>query len=306
MDRRNWVVSSRRVTVSAAGICLTFLIASCGYSGSAAAPASQATGTARTARLIRTPPAAPLTCEQTLADDAKKGIPDVVIVGASFTAGQGTGSPRRSWAMLLARKLRWNADVYGVAGAGYIRRGAGHLGPVVAELGRIDLRGLDPALVVVQAGHDDIGVPAQVEERRVRQVITIIRAEAPHAKIALITVYTTHSPTSAAYRTDRAIVTAGKAADPGVIIMDPLVSGWSFQRAPDGLHPTAAGSVWIARKVEETLRADGVLATIGAGVRTATDRRPVVCDYGELYPAGRRSRIKVPPPGTLSARTDPP
>jgi lysophospholipase L1-like esterase len=303
------------VTASALGICLTFLIASCGYSRSATASASQttgsqktgsqSTGTARTARVIRTPPT-PATCEQRLADEAKTGIPDVVIVGASFTAGVGTGSAGRSWAMLLADKLRWNADVYGAAGAGYVHRGTARLGPVTAELARIDLRDLDPALVIVQAGHDDIGVPVQVEEQRVKQTIAIIRAEAPHARIALITVYAKRSPTPGAYRTDRAIVTAGEAADPGVIIMDPLVSGWSFQRAPDGLHPTAAGSIWIARKVDETLRADGVLSTLGAGVRTAVDRRPVVCDYGELYPAGRRSRIKVPPPGTLSARTDPP
>jgi lysophospholipase L1-like esterase len=298
-------VSSRGLTASAAGICLTFLIASCAYSGSSAASASRTTGTARTARLIRTPPP-PATCEQALVDDVKKGIPDVVIVGASFTAGVGTGSPGRSWAMLLADKLRWNADVYGAAGAGYVHRGTARLGPVTAELARIDLRDLDPALVIVQAGHDDIGVPVQVEEQRVKQTIAVIRAEAPHAKIALITVYAKRSPTPAAYLTDRAIVTAGKAADPGVIIMDPLVSGWSFQRAPDGLHPTAAGSVWIARKVAETLRADGVLAAVVAGTRTATHRRPVVCDYGELYPAGRRSRIKVPPPGTLSTPTDPP
>jgi lysophospholipase L1-like esterase len=298
------------VTASAAGIFLAFLIASCGYSGSTATPAShatgsQSTGTARTARVIRTPPA-PATCRQRLADDARKGIPDVVIVGASFTAGVGTGSPGGSWAMLLARKLRWNADIYGAAGAGYVHLGTARLGPVTAELARIDLRDLDPALVIVQAGHDDIGVPVQVEEQRVKQTIATIRAEAPRARIALITVYAKRSPTTAAYRTDRAIVTAGEAADPDVIIMDPLVSGWSFQRAPDGLHPTAAGSIWIARKVDETLRTDGVLATLGAGVRTAAERRPVVCDYGELYPAGRRSRIKVPPPGTLSARTDPP
>jgi len=195
--------------------------------------------------------------------------------------------------------LHWNADVYGVAGAGYVHPGAGHLGPVAAELDRIDLRELDPALVIVQAGHDDIGVPVRTEERQVRQVIALIRADAPGARIALITVYATHSPTPAAYRTDRAIVTAGRAADPGVIIMDPLGSHWSFQRAPDGLHPTQAGSVWIARTVAGILRADDVGVRVAAGPA-------VVCDYGVPYPAGKHRRIRVPPPGTVSARTDPP
>jgi lysophospholipase L1-like esterase len=297
-------VPSRRITASAAGICLAFVIASCGYSGpSAVAPASQATAgqPARTARLI-TGSGPSVTCEQRLADDAKHGIPDVVIVGASFTAGVGSGAPGRSWAVLLARELHWNVDVYGVAGVGYVHPGADHLGPVTAELGRIDLRDLSPALVIVQAGHDDIGIPVRVEERRVERTIALIRAQAPDARIALLTVYAKRSPTQAAYRTDRAIVTAGRAADPGVIIMDPLVSHWSFQRAPDGLHPTEAGSKWIASKVVEILRANG----LGTAEASATARPPVVCDYGVPYPAGKHRRIKVPPPGTLSARTDPP
>jgi lysophospholipase L1-like esterase len=313
-------VSSRRVIASAGAVCLAFLIASCGQAGpqpaasqtvASQAPASQPartaparTAPARTARLItRSGPSA--TCEQRLADDAKHGTPDVVIVGASFTAGVGTGAPGRSWAVLLARELHWNVDVYGVAGAGYVHPGADHLGPVTAELARIDLRDLDPALVIVQAGHDDIGIPARVEERRVERTIALIRAQAPDARIALLTVYATRSPTPAAYRTDRAIVTAGRTADPRVIIMDPLASHWSFQRAPDGLHPTEAGSRWIARKVAEILRANG-LGTAEASAGAATARPAVVCDYGVPYPAGKHRRIKVPPPGTLSARTDPP
>jgi len=44
-----------------------------------------------------------------------------------------------------------------------VRAGAGRKGPVSAELARVDLRALAPALVIVQAGHDDIGMPAAVE-----------------------------------------------------------------------------------------------------------------------------------------------
>ena len=45
-------------------------------------------------------------------------MPVVAIVGASFTAGVGAEDPAGSWAVLLARQLRWNAFVYGVPGAG--------------------------------------------------------------------------------------------------------------------------------------------------------------------------------------------
>ena len=105
-------------------------------------------------------------CEQRLERSQRQGgadVPAVAIVGASFTAGVGPGNPGRSWAVLLAHLLRWNAVVYGDPGAGYVRAGVGREGPVAAELARIGLRALAPALVIVQAGHDDIGMPAAVE-----------------------------------------------------------------------------------------------------------------------------------------------
>ena len=73
-----------------------------------------------------------------------------------------------------------------------------------------------------------------------------------------------------------AIVTAARAADLGVIIMDPLTADWLFPRTRDGLHPTVAGDAWIARKVA---------AVLGQrGVRPAPPRAgaagPVICDSG--------------------------
>ncbi len=35
----------------------------------------------------------------------------------------------QSWAVLLARTLRWNAVVHGVPGVGYVRSGAGEQDP---------------------------------------------------------------------------------------------------------------------------------------------------------------------------------
>lgn len=190
----------------------------------------------------------------------------VAIVGASFTAGVGPGNPDESWADLLARDLHADAVVYGVPGAGYVQRGSGNHGPVLAELKHIDLSAVDPELVIVQAGHDDIGVPLALEKQRVTQVIDLIRAEAPSARIALITVFSRKSPSRAAYRTDHAIVAAATAADRTVIVMDPLASGWRFGRVRDGLHPSAAGSRWLAATVDRVLRAHDV----GSGPLTCT------------------------------------
>ena len=79
------------------------------------------------------------------------------------------------------------------------------------------------------------GCPARVEQQRVGQAIALIRTQAPHATIALITVFTTRTggfarqyTPAAAYRTDHAIVAAAVAADHSVIIMDPLAARWAF------------------------------------------------------------------------------
>ena len=66
-------------------------------------------------------------CEQKLERDPGRqgqdgrGLPALAIVGASFTAGVGSGNPGKSWAADLARLLHWDAVIYGDPGAGYVR-----------------------------------------------------------------------------------------------------------------------------------------------------------------------------------------
>lgn len=231
----------------------------------------------------------PVDCQQRLARSAGNG--KLAIVGASFTAGVGA-SPDRSWAVALARMLHWDAIVYGDPGAGYVRPGVQRDGPVAAEIGRIDLRAIHPTLIIVQAGHDDIGVPPDLERSRVEQTIAMIRAEAPKARIALVTVFTGLHPTAAAYQTDTAIVAGATAADNQVILIDPLEAGWRFQRVHDGLHPTADGSSWIAGQVAQVLQDNGIRpAAAWPG------RGPIICDWAVPIPAPGH-----PAPGHLAPR----
>jgi lysophospholipase L1-like esterase len=222
---------------------------------------------------------------------SKQKVPAVVIVGASFTAGVGPGNLDGSWAALLARHLGWDAVVYGDPGAGYVRPGIHRRGPVSREISEVDLHELNPALVIVQAGHNDMGVPAGVEQVRVRQVLAQIRAAVPHAGIALITVFAGRLHRPAAYQTDRTIIAAARAADPSVIIMDPLAGPWKFARVRDGLHPTAAGSRWIAGQVSQILGGHGVepvLAARGAGVVPGSRPKNMICDFGLQVPPAVR------------------
>jgi lysophospholipase L1-like esterase len=167
-------------------------------------------------------------CETRLPPARRPGVPLVAIVGASITAGVGAGDQAGSWAVLLARQLYWNAFVYGVPGAGYVHPGLDRKGPVAAEIARAHLLALQPELVIVQAGHDDMSAPPGLERLRAEQAVARIRAEAPRARIALLTVFPGRSRPPALYRIDQAIVAGGRAADPQVIIMDPLASGWRF------------------------------------------------------------------------------
>lgn len=199
--------------------------------------------------------------------------PTVAIVGASYTAGTGPDNPEQSWAVALARQLHWNAVIYGVPGAGYVRTGATGRGPVARMLSQENLRELGPALVIVQAGHNDIGMPAWLERRRVAAAVHLIHAATPTARIALLTTFAVSPGGSPALRqADADIVSAGTAADPDAIVMDPLAGRWTFPRAGDGLHPTAAGDAWIARTVAAVLLAHGVRPA------PVTAAAPVICD----------------------------
>jgi GDSL-like Lipase/Acylhydrolase family len=124
--------------------------------------ASSATASAPGVRTLGTRAGNALAACELRLERAPNGLPAMAIVGASFTAGTGPGNAALSWAVLLARTLGWNAIVDGVPGAGYVRVGAGHHGPVARLLAGEDLHALDPRLVVVEAGHDDSGVPASL------------------------------------------------------------------------------------------------------------------------------------------------
>lgn len=221
-------------------------------------------------------------CERRLEHSARRVL---AIAGASFTAGTGPGTAGLSWAVRLTRALRWNAVIVGVPGAGYTRAGAHGRGPAIRLLVREDLAGVHPALVILQFGHDDIGVPAATERRRVAATIAYARARAPRARIAVITVFTAAGPqphlAAAAQGTDRVIAAAARAV-PGVVVMDPLAQDWTFPRAtPGGLHPSAAGDAQIAARVAGDLRAQGVRPAPAAG------GAPLICDSGTFAPALR-------------------
>jgi lysophospholipase L1-like esterase len=208
----------------------------------------------------------------------------LVVLGASFTAGVAAPVPSDSWAVRLAELIRWPAVTVGVPGAGYTRPGLDHLGPLSRELSRVDLAVVHPSVIVIQAGHDDWRVPGAVEADRVAALVRRLRAEAPAARLAVLTVFSGAGASSAVarseLRTDSVIVSAAREADPRVVVIDPLRGHWRFPRARDGLHPTTQGQLLIARRVARALVRAGAVATAAA--------RPARADVTCVAVAGPR------------------
>jgi lysophospholipase L1-like esterase len=271
------------VSAFAALVLTALTVAACGHGDAGTAPAGLGASVAGTAvavtpvadvRLIKAPDGL-ASCE-TRIQRVPGGTPHpVAVVGSSVTAGTGPGNPGLSWAVLLAETLRRDAVIAAVPGIGYVSAGSTGLGPIERLIAGEHLSVLRPSLVIIQAGHDDSNVSPAVERARVERTVALVLASAPGARIALLTVFATAGqPVPAAlHRIDDAIVSGGQAADPDVIIMDPLAGRWAYARAGDGLHPTAAGDAWIARRVAGILRTRDALP--GAG----TAGTPLVCDY---------------------------
>ena len=267
----------RRV-VLLTGLSMAVVISSIGVSVSGIASSRGRKEPARRppASLSRLPLAGSTQCVVTPAPSAGRLRPLLVALGASFTAGVGAERPSQGWAIRLAELIRWRAVTIGVPGAGYVAEGAGRLGPVAREVIRAHLAALHPALVLIQAGHDDLGIPTETEAARVASLVESLRAEVPGARLAFLTVF---SPPDAAppllrqeVSTDSAIVSAIRRVDPSALVIDPLRSHWRFPRDDDGtgLHPSSRGHLVIAERVAHALVRDGVVPSAWSRPQRAT------------------------------------
>jgi acyl-CoA thioesterase-1 len=176
--------------------------------------------------------------------------PILAVVGASFSAGVGAGGTAQAWPAQLGRLLHLRVVVGAVPGAGYLSPGSGRRGPFTVLAGRLDLARLRPAIVLVQGGHNDIGYPAGALRRGVRTLIAGIHCQTPGSRVGIVSVFPTGATASPAARTtDQIIVAAARAADPQVLVFDPIAQRWHFPRVGDQLHPNPAGHRWIADRI---------------------------------------------------------
>lgn len=166
----------------------------------------------------------------------------IVVIGASISTGYevaGVVAYPRMISAIAGRSVYLSA-----------RSGAGYNDGAIAGLTRAaNLPERDPALVVVQAGSNDVGASTAAIDSQVRQVITTVRSQAPKAKVALITVFpSVHGSGPNARATESAIVGAARAIDPSISVISPLSEGWVYGTSSDG-HPDAAAHQKLAERV---------------------------------------------------------
>ncbi|GAA4384112.1 hypothetical protein GCM10023147_04090 [Tsukamurella soli] len=179
---------------------------------------------------------------------------EVAVVGASIADGMGA-PPGGGWAELLADDLGVRADVSADPGAGFVARGVAKEGPMWRLLPALQLDRVHPDVVLVQAGHNDVGEPLLPVIVSVTRLFEAIHTLTPDSVIGLISVFPTgDEPSAAARTTDAAIVAAARTAVPDVFVFDPITGRWHFPRLRDGLHPTEAGHEWIAQRLTGPLR----------------------------------------------------
>jgi len=238
-------------------------------------------------------------CRVSPANSPRGGTrPLLVVLGASFTAGVGAPGPADSWAVRLAQLIRWRAVTLGVPGIGYTRPGVDDLGPLSRILDRLHLAARHPALIIIQAGHNDWRVPAAVEARHVADLVGRLRNEAPAARLAFLTVFSPHAASAttlaAEAATDSTIVSVIRKSDPRAIVIDPLRSHWHFPQAVDRLHPTARGDLLIAERVARSLIRGGAVATSASRPSKARVACTVLGDA--QHHLGRRQAAALRPP----------
>jgi hypothetical protein len=165
----------------------------------------------------------------------------------------------QAWPYLMAQSIGYRVVVAGVSGAGYVNPSRQDLGPMSKLAATLPLARLQPSVIIVQAGHDDIGEPLDAISHAVTSLVMSLQNEVPTAKVVLITVFSAGPPGPLAISTDQTIVSAARAADPAVVILDPLTGRWHFPRLADHLHPNPSGEQWLGDHIAEQLVTRGVV-----------------------------------------------
>ncbi len=179
----------------------------------------------------------------------------IAVIGDSYTTGSeegGGGSspwPGLAWQLLAERGVEIDADVAAEGGAGYAQRG--NRGSVFEDLTARVVQPDDVLVVFFGSRNDHPADPGQFPDLAAG-TFRWARLVAPAAKFLVIgPPWTTGSPPPSLLTIRDSL--RQQAAAASAVFIDPIEEGWFADRPEliggDGIHPTAAGHAYLARRI---------------------------------------------------------
>ena len=196
--------------------------------------------------------------------------PPLLVIGDSFVAGAGVTDRGESYPALLADATGMRLLVDGQGGTGFINdavgTGNGDTAKMIDRLIADGQKYPDAAVVLIDAGRNDLRFPVDDLGSAVSDYLDHARAQWPAADIAVVVPsFITLQPFDG-YPDVRSRFEAS-AAKVGATLIDPIAEGW-YQNvdvppllAADQVHPGAGGALFIAEHMEQSLRSHGVIPT---------------------------------------------
>lgn len=267
MTKRDWIKYAALfvLAVAAFGVAALALMNPRGVGESAPVTSIPAVTPAATAAPPLATPAATATGTATSSAPAQQPAielpaePVLLILGDSYTAGDGAGRPDQGWAYLVTRQLRYPATIDGAGGTGFAWGGGAQDeldGEYETRLRQIaDDPSFVPNILILQGGQNDARIQDLDEVRTATtQTIEAARRFWPGIQIVVLGP-SAPQPLAEDLRTVNNAVRAGAAAANAPFI-DAIEAGWfTAGNSPefdfDGAHPNAAGHAHIAGKFLE-------------------------------------------------------
>ncbi|GAA3705154.1 SGNH/GDSL hydrolase family protein [Arthrobacter ginkgonis] len=176
-------------------------------------------------------------------------LPDIAVVGDSYTGGSGMDSGKDyRWPALVSEALDIPVTLRTEGGTGYVKTSEGGVNLVVraGEVPDADL------VVFFGSRNDDAGYDAVLEGAM--EAFAAAEDAAPDAELLVIGPPWVDGNPPATVRASRDAVKAA-AKEVGATFVDPLSRGWFAEGkkgliGSDGVHPTDAGHEYLAEKIE--------------------------------------------------------
>jgi lysophospholipase L1-like esterase len=177
----------------------------------------------------------------------------LLIIGASYTAGWGASSERDDYAHRLAAELGWPTRISAEPGAGYLSRGDDGRGSFLQQLAALPATPR-PGVVLIQGGRDDIGQSPAAEAAAVKQTLAAIRAKFDDPRIVMVGDIPASVPVGRRAVAANELLARVAHAEHAQFI-DPIRDHWissadaqAFRSdVPD--HPNDAGHAYIAERL---------------------------------------------------------